>query len=301
MYVGKTLRYENIFEEIRVLMDKEKIDYMTPIEIAEDIYWIGYADEGASLHCNPYIIIDGNEAVVIDGGSREEFSTVMLKILRLGVIPQNINALVYQHADPDLCASVPQFEAIIDKEDLAIISSRSEHIFLKYYLSYESSRSRILNIDEMGYEFSFSSGRKLKFIPIPYVHTPGSFMTYDTKTKTLFTSDLFGSFDTDWELFTRLPVECNECASDEECKNYKDKCVARGILNFHRIVMPSKRALMHALEKVKKLDVQLIAPQHGSIIDRERDRISIMSKLAAMEHVGFDSYIRSSENERISY
>jgi hypothetical protein len=77
--------------------------------------------------------------------------------------------------------------------------------------------------------------------------------------------------------------------------------VARGILNFHRIVMPSKRALMHALEKVKKLDVQLIAPQHGSIIDRERDRISIMSKLAAMEHVGFDSYIRSSENERISY
>jgi flavorubredoxin len=206
MYVGKTLRYENIFKEIRVLMDKEKIDYMTPIEIAEDIYWIGYADEGASLHCNPYIIIDGNEAVVIDGGSREEFSTVMLKILRLGVIPQNINALVYQHADPDLCASVPQFEAIIDKEDLAIISSRSEHIFLKYYLSYESSRSRILNIDEMGYEFSFSSGRKLKFIPIPYVHTPGSFMTYDTKTKTLFTSDLFGSFDTDWELFTRLPV-----------------------------------------------------------------------------------------------
>ena len=45
MYVGKTLRYENIFKEIRVLMDKEKIDYMTPIEIAEDIYWIGYADE----------------------------------------------------------------------------------------------------------------------------------------------------------------------------------------------------------------------------------------------------------------
>ena len=111
----------------------------------------------------------------------------MLKILRLGVIPQNINALVYQHADPDLCASVPQFEAIIDKEDLAIISSEVSTFSLNIIV-YESSRSRILNIDEMGYEFSFSSGRKLKFIPIPYVHTPGSFMTYDTKTKTLFTA-----------------------------------------------------------------------------------------------------------------
>lgn len=35
-----------------------------PIEIAEGIFWVGYADNNRGLHCNPYLIIEGNEAVM---------------------------------------------------------------------------------------------------------------------------------------------------------------------------------------------------------------------------------------------
>lgn len=61
-----------------------------PVDIAEGVYWVGYSDENRGLHCNPYLIIEGDEAALIDGGNRDDFSTVMLKILRTGIEPSQI-------------------------------------------------------------------------------------------------------------------------------------------------------------------------------------------------------------------
>ena len=53
------------------------------VEIAEGIYWVGFYDAQSGLHCNPYLIVDHDEALVIDGGSRPDFVTVMMKIMQL--------------------------------------------------------------------------------------------------------------------------------------------------------------------------------------------------------------------------
>jgi flavorubredoxin len=98
-------------------------DYESSVEIAEGIYWVGFYDAPSGLHCNPYLIVDHEEAVVIDGGSRPDFATVMMKILQTGIAPKQIQALVYQHYDPDLCGSIPNFEDIIGRQDLKIISA----------------------------------------------------------------------------------------------------------------------------------------------------------------------------------
>jgi len=106
-------------------MNEESIQpasYDQPVKIAEEVYWVGYVDRKRNLHCNPYLVVDGNEAVLIDGGSRPEFSIVMLKILQTGIQPKNILRLIYQHYDPDLCGSLPNFEDIINSEELKIIS-----------------------------------------------------------------------------------------------------------------------------------------------------------------------------------
>ena len=42
-------------------------EYKNPIEIAEGIYWVGFYDAQSGLHCNPYLINDNDEVVVIDG------------------------------------------------------------------------------------------------------------------------------------------------------------------------------------------------------------------------------------------
>lgn len=265
----------------------EKLNYYEPIEIAEGIYWVGYLDTNTGLHCNPYLIVDGDEAVIIDGGSRDEFSTVMLKILRVGVDPKRISRLIYQHYDPDLCGNLIHFEAIIGSKNLKIISHRENNIFIHYY----SSKTPKQCILTLGRSFEFSSGRRLEFIETPYAHAPGNFITYDTKTKTLFTSDIFGSYDNSWSLYLSLFEECKNCTPKEVCPVSGRKCAIAGILKFHKRTMPSKKALNYALERIEETDYKLIAPQHGSIITTDDEVKTLINHLKGLEHVGIDYYL----------
>lgn len=267
--------------------NKQNLDYLEPIEIAEGIYWVGYSDENASLHCNPYIIVEDDEAVLIDGGSRDDFSTVMLKILRVGVKPDQITRLIYQHFDPDLCGNIPHLEAIINNEDLKIISHKDNNTFINYY----SSKSPKLCIEEMEYEYEFKSGRKLKFIRTPYAHAPGSFITLDCKTKTLFTSDIFGSYDNNWSLYQSLLNDCHSCEPSELCHIDNKKCKIYSIMKFHQRSMNSSKSLRYALEQIENAGAVLIAPQHGSLIDSERDLKTIIKDLKSLENVGFDYFL----------
>ena len=57
---------------MRASISNLNLNYDRVIQIAEGTYWIGFCDIEAGLHCNPYLIIDGEEAVVIDGGSRPD-------------------------------------------------------------------------------------------------------------------------------------------------------------------------------------------------------------------------------------
>lgn len=146
-----------------------------PVDIAEGVYWVGYSDENRGLHCNPYLIIEGDEAALIDGGNRDDFSTVMLKILRTGIEPSQITRLIYQHYDPDLCGSLPQLEAIINNDALRIISHSENNVFIHYY----SAKTEKLDFRELGNHYEFSTGRRLEFYATPYCHHPGSFVTYE--------------------------------------------------------------------------------------------------------------------------
>ncbi len=262
----------------KVSLEKE------PVNIAEGIYWVGYSDENRGLHCNPYLIIEGEEAVLIDGGNRDDFSTVMLKILRTGLAPSQITRLIYQHYDPDLCGSLPQLEAIINNDALRIISHSENNVFIHYY----SAKTEKLDFRELGNHYEFSTGRRLEFYATPYCHHPGSFVTYDTQTKTLFSSDLFGSFDTQWTLMLELDEACRECLNLKKCSSNSTECSVNGIVKFHKSIMTSNRALSNTLNTIEKLDVDRIAPQHGRVISTKEDVKTIIRHLRSIENVGID-------------
>ena len=46
--------------------------YDRPIEIADNIYWVGFHEKISNFHCNPYLIVEGDRAVLIDAGSRPD-------------------------------------------------------------------------------------------------------------------------------------------------------------------------------------------------------------------------------------
>jgi flavorubredoxin len=268
-------------------LKKDDIDLETSVEIADGIYWIGFFDEQAGLHCNPYLIIDNDEAMVIDGGSRPDFATVMMKILQTGIAPNQIAALLYQHYDPDLCGSIPNFEDIIKREDLRIISDSANLMFIRHY----SVSTRLLPISELNYQYSFSSGRTVQFFKTPYCHSGGSIVTFDPTSGILFTSDLFGGLGLEWELFLNPGPECADCIDSRQCLQKRANCPINDILNFHKTVMPSRKALRYSLEQVLDIPFTMIAPQHGSIISGKEILHTVFQMLTTLEEVGIDGIV----------
>ncbi|MBC8059436.1 MAG: MBL fold metallo-hydrolase [Clostridiaceae bacterium] len=273
--------------------NNSKLNYDEPIELNNGVYWIGFVDNKHSLQCNPYIIIEGDEAVLIDGGSRPDFSKIMMKILQIGLEPSIITRLIYHHYDPDLCGSISNFEEIIGNEDLKIISHSENNIFIKHY----SVSSPLLSITNMNYEFIFKTGRKLKFITTPYSHSPGSFITFDEKSGILFSSDLFGSYDMKQALFLQMDEDCSVCNDYTKCGHGSSYCALNGIFYFQRKIMTSEKALKIALDKIKKLNAKVVAPQHGSIINNEKSIKIVIEKLQELKGIGIDGYIQSDGNE----
>jgi len=263
------------------------IDCDEPIEIADGVHWVGFADERAGFHCNPYLIVDNDEAVLIDSGSRNDFSTVMLKIMRTGVNPKCIQRLVYQHYDPDLCGNIPHMEAMIENDDLKIISHVENNIFIKYY----SPKSQRLCIEDIGLHYEFSSGRRLEFIRTPYCHSAGSFITYDTKTKTLFSSDIFGAFDSGWTFFSQVGTDCFECEAKAICHKTNSGCQMLGLVEFAKRIMPTTKSLRYALNLIEDLEISLIAPQHGSIFISRDSKDAALKLLKSLSDVGIDSFL----------
>ncbi len=272
------------------------IDYENPVEIAEGIYWVGFYDTHSGLHCNPYLIIENEEALVIDGGSRPDFATVMMKILQTGVAPNQIKALLYQHYDPDLCGSIPNFEDIIESSSLKIISDESSLDFIRHY----SVSSLMVSIEDVNYHYKFSSGRKLQFIKTPYSHSSGSFVTFDQKSGMLFTSDIFGSYGTEWELFLKLRPKCIDCVNLTQCPSDRENCPINDILNFHKIIMPSRKALKYALKKMLEVPFTAIAPQHGSIITDRNIMRYVFEQLISQKEIGIDRIIEDENSLNFS-
>ena len=160
-------------------------------------------------------------------------------------------------------------------------------MFIRHY----AISSPVIPLSKLKFQYEFSSGRILQFIKTPYSHSAGSFVTFDHKTGVLFTSDLFGSYGIQWELFLHLPDDCIECKNLIQCPRKLPNCPVNDILNFHRNIMTSNKALRYALEQIAKVPFKILAPQHGSIIDDEDIIKYVFSLLQSLKNVGIDGKI----------
>lgn len=260
--------------------------YDRPIKIADGIFWVGFFEQESNLHCNPYLLTANGEAVVFDGGSRPDFAVVMTKILQTGIDPNTISHLIYQHYDPDLCGSIPHFIDACENPQIKVLSHPANNLFIRYYLGPEQHH-HIASI-KANHNTLALGNRRLRFIEVPYCHTTGSFVTYDEETKTLFTSDLFGSFSTKWDLYLDLTDDCFGCTTFSNCPNGRPYCAMADIVAFHQYVMPTGKALANAMRIIKTLDIALIAPQHGSLITNPNDISQMIETLEKLDRVGID-------------
>lgn len=221
-------------------------EYQNAVAVTRDIHWVGFYDEAANLHCNPYLLVDEGEAVFIDPGSIPHFPMVMRKVIDL-VNPQAISLVVAQHQDPDVCGNLAVVEDVVDRGDLRIAAHTNTIRLIRHL----GVRSAFHPVDQEGFRLVLQSGRVLEFLFTPYLHSPGAICTYDTRTRSLFSSDLFGALSDHWSLFAKgdflAPMDA-----------------------FHQVYMPANQVLRPVMERLAGMRIDRILPQHGSILEGDQ-------------------------------
>jgi flavorubredoxin len=241
------------------------------IELAPNIYWVGMHLKDDPFQCHPYFIENGNESILIDPGSMLEFDETVRKVKSIADI-KSIKYIILHHQDPDLAAAVPEIEKLIDRDDLLIVTHSRMTVLIKHYLV----TSKYYEIDKHDNQLITSGGFQLDFYTTPYCHSPGAFVSYEPKSKILFSGDIFGGIEESWDF-------------------YADETYFEKAKQFHQEYMPSKDIFNYALGKIENLDITLIAPQHGSIIEKK-----YISKLIKdMKNLDCGLYIEEKYNREL--
>lgn len=210
------------------------------------IYWLGIPEDTA-FRCNAYLIVSGDEAVLVDPGSRPYFEFVKKRVEE--VIPlEKVKGLVLCHQDPDVAGSMIDWLAM--KPDLKIITSDRTQVLIPHY-GVEDYDFYSIGEDH-DFKYTFSNGRILEFIEAPFLHFPGAFVTLDKESNFMFSGDIWAALDINWNLVV---------------DDFEDHQMKLDL--FHLDYMASNVAAKGFAMKIQDLKIECILPQHGSIIPEE--------------------------------
>jgi PAS domain S-box-containing protein len=211
-------------------------------DLGDGVFWIGLETDDV-FRCNPYVIVDGEEAVVIDPGGLLYAEAIIAKIREV-VAPEKIRYIVCHHQDPDVCSMVNALRPIVAPSCQLVCHSRMSVLIKHFGAGFE-----FYDVDKRGMRLTFGNGRELQFGHTPYLHSPGAIVSYDTRSRTIFTSDMFGAVSKEWQLFA-------------------DERLLAAVDAFHVGYMPSPAILQNGVDVLRSFEgARRLAPQHGSIID----------------------------------
>lgn len=195
------------------------------------------------IDTNEYLVSNGNEALLTDPGGSEIFPAVFSAI-SAEFNPNDIKWLFASHQDPDIISSLSLWLDFNPR--------------LKCYLSwlwagfiphFGGNDTTFASIPDQGMEIALGS-LTLDAVPAHYLHSSGNFQLYDRKAKILFSGDVGAAL---------LPP-----AEDALFVTDFDKHI-RHAEGFHRRWMGSNEAKLDWCERVSKMDIDMLCPQHGAI------------------------------------
>ena len=221
--------------------------------ITDTVFYVGVNDHKLDLFegqyivpegmaYNSYVIRAGKSAVMdsVDKGFTQEWIENVKEALGGGAP----DYLVVQHMEPDHSGSITAFMKAFPETQ--IVSSAKAFDMMKNFFGTGFEDRRVVVGD--GAELDLG-GRKLAFVAAPMVHWPEVIMTYDPEDKIFFSADAFGKFG----------------ALDSEDEDWA--CEARRY--YFGIVGKYGAQVQKLLEKAKTLDIAVICPLHGPVLDKD--------------------------------
>ena len=225
---------------------------MKPIAIREGIYWTGVLDpdlrlfdilfptEGGTTY-NSYLV-QGEKIAVIDTAKGRCYDQFLSNVRSL-VDPEDVDYIICNHMEPDHSGSLAAF--LKEAKNARVVVSRTGEHFVSNILNADVNPLKMGDGDVLDL-----GGKTLRFISAPFLHWPDTMFTHAVEDKVLFSCDVFGSHYCDERMFDDLVGDFSG-----EFEYY-----------YQGIMRPFKEKMLEAVDKIKDLDMEIIAPSHGPIL-----------------------------------
>ncbi|ASP40100.1 flavoprotein [Bacterioplanes sanyensis] len=198
------------------------------------------------IDTNQYLIISGEEAIILDPGGIELFAPMLSAVLKF-VPAENIRYLFASHQDPDIISSLGLWDQALPNASLY-----APWLWEGFIRHFGMERIQFCAIADEG--LNLTVGRiQLQFVPAHYLHSSGNFHVYDPKAKILMSGDVGAALE-----------------PGEPPLWVEDMTQHSGFMKgFHQRWMPSNDAKDHWLRRVRQLDIDIMAPQHGRLFRKQ--------------------------------
>ncbi|MEM3545579.1 MAG: FprA family A-type flavoprotein [Candidatus Bathyarchaeia archaeon] len=220
--------------------------------ISRNVYWVGVKDWNRRLFdaliplprgtsYNAYLVLGEEKNALIDTVN-PGFERELERKIRSLVDPGEIEYIVMNHAEPDHAGAIPYLMKVATKAKL-VATSRGVKMARIFYNVSEERMKMVADQERLSL-----GGKTLRFIEAPMLHWPETMFTYVEEDGILFSCDFFGS----------------HLAEGIYGDDVEDLLI-HAQKYWGEIMMPFRAMAQRGLEKLKDLDVKVIAPSHGPI------------------------------------
>jgi flavorubredoxin len=224
-------------------------------ELKPGIYSVGAADRDRKLFdeliplpdgtsYNAYLIKGSEKIALIDTVYPPKKNELIGNLKELGI--NKIDYVVANHAEGDHSGSIP--EVLKAYPDAKVITNPKCKGMLMDVMPVPDEK--FITVQDR--ETISLGNRTLEFIYAPWVHWPETMFTYLREDKILFSCDFLGSHMATDDLFVK-----DEAKVLKSAKRY-----------YAEIMMPFRTPIKKNLDKIKDLDIEIIAASHGPVYDR---------------------------------
>ena len=188
-------------------------------------------------------LIQGEKVALVDTSHRK-FEQLYMEIITGLIDVSKIDYLIISHTEPDHSGLVKNILELAP--DITVVGAKVAIQFLENMV-HQPFNSMVV---KSGQKLDLGNGHELEFVSAPNLHWPDTIFTYDHKTSTLFTCDVFGMHYCDDRTYDE-----NFTTIEGDFKYYYD-C----------LMGPNARSVLSALKRIKKLEIETVAPGHGPLL-----------------------------------
>ena len=195
------------------------------------------------IDTNEYLLTVGEESLLTDPGGQEIFPAVF-SALSEASDPRNITHIFASHQDPDVISSLALWLAF--KPSIKCYASWLWSTFIPHF---GGDAGTFIQVPDEGMPIELG-GRPLRIIPAHYLHSSGNLHLHDPAARILFSGDIGAAL---------LPADHSSLFVEDFGRHIR---FAEG---FHRRWMGSREARDSWCERVSRMEIDMLCPQHGAI------------------------------------